>query len=89
MDIPAAAVQWLFDNGRLDETQIPVQSGKRYILSGSPVHPTGAEFTVRRQAGQFYVEGHYNRFNNVKHAKIFIEQAGKGVAPEQFSVRLS
>ena len=88
-DIPAAAVRWLSDHGRLDETQIPVQSGKRYILSGSPVHPTGAEFTVKRQAGRFYVEGHYNRFNNVKNAKAFIVQTGKGVTPEQFSVRLS
>lgn len=88
-DIPAAAVRWLSDHGRLDETQIPVQSGKRYTLSDSPVHSTGAKFTVKKQAGRFYVEGHYNRFNNVKNAKAFIERTGKGVTSEQFSVRLS
>ena len=88
-DIPAAAVRWLSHHYKLDETQIPVQIGKRYILSGSPVHPTGEKFKVRRQAGQFYVEGCYDRFNNVKHAKVLIERAGKGVTPEQFSVRLS
>ena len=88
VDIPAAAVRWLSDNGRLDETQIPLPSGKRFILAASPFHSTGEEFKVRRQAGKFYVEGNYNKTNNVKNARIIIERTGKGVTTQQFSVRI-
>ena len=88
VDIPTETVRWLSQHGRLDETQIPVQSGKRYILSGSPIHSTGMEFRVRRQAGKFYVEGHYDKINNVKNARTIIVRAGKGVTLEQFSVRM-
>ena len=78
VDIPASAARWLSDTGRLDETQIPVQVGKRYILSGNPVHSTGQEFKLVRQAAGFFVEGNYNRFSNVKNASTIIEQTGKG-----------
>ena len=88
VDIPAETARWLSNNGRLDEAQIPVQSGKRYILSGSPVHSTGTGFRLPRQAGKFYVEGNYNRASNVRNANTIIERAGTGVTPEQFSVRL-
>ena len=88
-DIPAAAVRWLYDNGKLDETQIPLRSGSRFILNDSPSHSTGEEFKVRRQAGKFYVEGNYNKSSNVRNASTMIERVGKGVTPAQFSVRLS
>ena len=87
-DIPTATVRWLYDQDRLDEAQIPVQSGQRYILSGSPVHSTGNGFKLPRQVGNFYVECNYNKVSNVRNANTIIEQTGKGVTPEQFSVRL-
>ena len=63
--------------------------GKRYIVSGSPVHSTGENFRVSRQAGKFYVEGNYNKVSNVKNANTIIRiETGKGVTPEQFSVRI-
>ena len=88
-DIPTEAVRWLSAHGRLDETQIPVVSGKRYLLSGSPVHSMGIEFKMPRQAGNHYVECNYNRASNVRNANTIIKRAGEGVTPEQFSVRLS
>ena len=89
VDIPAAAVQWLSDNGELDETQIPIRSGSRFIVNDSPSHSTGEKFKVRRQAGKFYVDGNYNKAVNVRNANTIIQRTGKGVTPEQFSVRLS
>ncbi len=87
-NIPAEVVRWLAHQGKLDETSIPVQSGKRYILSGSPVHPNGADFIADMKAGQFYLEGNYSSSYHVKNATIIIEKAGIEVTPEQFSVRL-
>ncbi len=87
-DIPTETVRWLLKNGRLNEAQLPVKVGKRYIVSGSPVHSTGENFRVSRQAGKLYVEGNYNRVSNVKNANTIIRETGKGVTPEQFSVRI-
>ena len=89
LDIPSETVRWLSNFGRLDETHIPVQIGKRYILSVSPVHSTGAGFKLAKKIGNFYVECNYNKFGNVKNANTIIDQAGKGVSPDDFSVRLS
>ena len=88
-DIPTETVSWLSKNGILDENKLPVQVGKRYIVSGSPVHSTGANFRVSRQAGKFFVEGNYNRVSNVRNATTIIEHVGKGVTPEQFSIRVT
>ena len=88
-DIPTETVRWLSSHGRLDEIQIPVVSGKRYILSGSPVHSMGIKFKLPRQAGNYYVECNYNKASNIRNTKTIIERTGKEVTPEQFSVLLS
>ena len=88
-EIPQSTVDWLNRQGKLNETCIPIQSGKRYILSGSPIHPNGADFKAARKSGQFYLEGNYSSFYQVKNATTIIEKAGIEVTAEQFSVRLS
>ncbi len=87
-DIPQFTADWLNRQGKLNETCIPIQSGKRYILSGSPIHPNGADFIATRKAGQFYLEGNYSSSYHVKNATIIIEKAGREVRPAQFSVLL-
>ena len=88
-EIPQFTADWLNRQSRLDETRIPIQSGKRYILSRSSVHPNGEDFIAARRAGQFYLEGNYNSSYHVRNATLIIERAGIGVTLEQFSVRLS
>lgn len=88
-DIPQFTADWLNRQSKLNETCIPIQSGKRYILSSSPIHPNGADFIAARKSGQFYLEGNYSSFYHVKNSTIIIERAGIEVTPEQFSVRLS
>ena len=88
-EIPQFTADWLNRQSKLNETCIPIQSGKRYILSGSPIHPNGADFIAARKAGQFYLEGNYSSSYHVKNATIIVERAGIEVTPEQFSVRLS
>ena len=87
-DIPLATVEWLIQQGRLDETGIPIQIGKRYILSDRLVHPTGADFKSPKNLGKFYLETNYNNLNNLRNSREIIEKIGKGVGLEQFSVRL-
>lgn len=88
-NIPAEVVRWLTRQGSLDEICIPVRRHSRYILSRSPVHPTGKEFTAPRRIESHYLETNYRGVDLITNANMIIEKAGKGVTPEQFSVRLS
>ena len=87
-DIPCQAVNWLSQQVRLDETGIPLRKGNRYIISASPVHPSQRDFTATKKIGRFYLEADYSTADQVKNANLIIEKVGKGVRPEQFSVRL-
>ena len=87
-DLPAEVVQWLAQQGRLDEGRIPIQSGKHYILSSSPVHPTGNEFKSVKMIGQFCLETNYSKAYHIKNVNTIIEKAGRGATSAQFSVRL-
>lgn len=88
--IPEAIVNWLIQQGSLDETGIPLRfgNGTRYILSRCPVHSNKTNFQSPKECGQFYLDTKYNNFNHIKNANLIIEKIGKGVRPEQFSVRL-
>lgn len=87
-DIPCHTVNWLNEQAKLDETDIPLRKGNRYIISDSTVHPSRRDFTSPQKIGQFYLEAKYNPAELVKNANLIIEKMGKGVNPEQFSVRL-
>ena len=85
-------VDWLYQQGKLDETRIPVQgrSKNTYILSDSGLHPTGRKFYSPQPVGKWRIEGDAGTAKaQVENAISIIERAGKGVTPEQFSVRLS
>ena len=81
------AANWLNQQGRLDETGSPIQKGRRYIISDSPIHPSGADFKSSREIGRFYLDVRDKPANLVKSANLIIERIGKGVSPGQFSVR--
>lgn len=90
--ITLESVRWLCQQGKLDETRIPVQgrSKRTYILSGKPFNPTGKEFYSAKAVGEWYIESDVlNSQIQVENAIRIIEKVGKEVAPEQFSVRLS
>ena len=90
VDIPVEIVSWLDQKSRLDETVLPIEGGStRYILSGTPVHKSGRDFWNPKQAGRFYIEGDHSGASHLRIALEIIKQTGKGVTPEQFSVRLS
>ena len=90
VDIPVETVSWLDQNGRLDETAVPIGGGKtRYVLSGTPVHESGRNFWNPKQTGRFYIEGDHSGASHFRIALRIIKQAGIEVTPEQFSVRLS
>ena len=52
-EIPQFTADWLNRQSKLNETCLPIQSGKRYILSGSPIHPNGADFIAARKQVNF------------------------------------
>ena len=85
-------VSWLYQQGKLDETRIPVQgrSKNTYILSDKGFHPTGRKFYSAQSVRKWHIEGDAGTAKaQVENAISIIEKAGKGVTPEQFSVRLS
>ena len=88
-DLPQVVTAWLNQQGKLDEASIPIRNGRRYILSGNPIHPNGKEFRTVRKPAQFYLETNYNSSYNVRNATMIIEKAGIAARPTQFSVRLS
>ena len=90
VEIPQATVNWLIQQGSLDETGIPIgfENGTRYILSRCPVHSDKTNFQSPKKCGQFYLDTKYNNFKHINNANLIIKKIGKGVNPEQFSVRL-
>lgn len=85
-------VRWLYQQGKLDETHIPVQGRTKstYILSNEPSNPTGRKFYGAKAVGEWYIDADVrDTRTQVENAVSIIEKVGKGVTPKQFSVRLS
>ena len=80
------SVQWLQANGHLNSTNWRIRRSSRYIISDSPTHPTGKEFTAPRSVDHLYVEVNYSAVNLFKNVIIIIEHTGQD--PSQFKVRL-
>lgn len=71
-------VAFLYEEGYLEETDLPIESGDtRYLLNSEPLHQQGEDMVRPKQIGDsIYVETH----NNTKNKKEFILKLG-----EQFS----
>lgn len=87
-NMTATLVQWLFDNGHLQQNLMPIQSpnAKRYIVSTSPKHPSGTPFKRPRQIGSFYVEMNHSGSSHIVNSRTIIERTNHD--PSEFGVRL-
>lgn len=81
------AVRWLTENNHLDMSYCPIQHARRYIISNSPIHPTGKAFTRAVSVGDIYVEMNYSPSACIRNTLAIIERTGQD--PAQFKVRLS
>ncbi len=78
-------VQWLVNSGRVSESDVPLQRGKRYLLALTPVHPTGKPFKRGTRAGRLHIETDFSGESTVQNACAIIEHAG--MDPAQFKVQ--
>lgn len=79
------SARWLYLNNYLNARNCRVERGQRYIISASPIHPSGKEFTASRKIGSLYVELNYNGLNLVENARRVIQHAG--LNPADFKMR--
>ena len=86
VSIPEAAALWLSQNGILDASHCPIQRGKRYLLSTSPLQPNGSRM-IHKRIGPLFMGSNYSAPDQIKNACIIIEHVGQD--PAQFKVRLS
>lgn len=80
-------VEWLISQGKLSEASPPLKVGGRYVLAGSPIHPSGTAFKRAHQVGLFHVETNYSGADSVRNARLVAEHAGMN--PAEFMVRLA
>ena len=85
-DLITASVRWLWNTGHLSETNVPILSGKRYLVATTPKHPDGKSFRAARQAGTLYVETHFSGKDIVRHTIRIINRTGASAA--EFQVRM-
>ena len=84
--IPEAAVSWLSQNGIIGASHCPIQRGKRYLLSTSPLQPNGSRM-IHKRIGPLFMGSNYSAPDQIKNACIIIEHVGQD--PAQFKVRFS
>ena len=81
------SVRWLHSNRLIGEHQCPVQIGRRYVLSTTPIHSDGKQFRSPKSVGNLHVEVNYSAPNHVRNANTIIQHLGQD--PSQFKVRFS
>ena len=81
------AVRWLVNGNHLNADHCPIQKpgGRNYVVSGSPVHPSGNRFRSEVQVGPLYIEGHRDLKYIVSATRFIIERVGQD--PARFKVR--
>ena len=81
---------WLIHRNYLKTSDCPIQktgSKKRYVVSTTPVHPSGDPFRNGAQVESLHVETHASSEDIAKTARLIIERVGQD--PAQFKVRFS
>ena len=86
VDIPVAIVSWLLERGIIGTSHCPIQRGKRYLLSTSPVQPNGGPM-IHKQIGSLFMGRNYSAEDQIRNACIIVEYVGKD--PAEFKVRFS
>jgi hypothetical protein len=77
---------WLIQKRKLARSNCPIPLGpKRYLVSVSPMHPSGKEFVSPRElSGGLYLETNLSTKDCIKHSKRLLEICG--VDPRKLSV---
>ena len=78
-------VGWLYEKGKFPVDNSRVQRGSRYIVSDSPTHPNGKQFTAQKDVGPLFVEANYSSSYLVRNAQMIIEHVGMNAS--QFHIR--
>ena len=75
--LQAAAVEWLVETGRLNESDCPLTNSRRtHLVHTSPYRRDGKRFTQPAPIGQFWIDGHASAHNHVSRAKDILDAAG-------------
>ena len=75
--IQIAAVEWLVETGRLNESDCPLTNSRRtHLVHTSPYRRDGKRFTQPAPIGQFWIDGHASAHNHVSRAKDILDAAG-------------
>ncbi|MYD54128.1 MAG: hypothetical protein F4W96_07485 [Chloroflexi bacterium] len=86
-DFIAEIVRYLYENGHLEESLLPIQRSKNsYIVAKEPVNPTGNRFSAFRKIGPFFANVNFTALTLVRDARFMIEQTHQ--SPDDFAVRL-
>ena len=85
--VPIETARWLLEKNLIDEDRLPIEKGRRYILSTSDVHKSGKAFTAPKQVEHLYFETKYDARNLVDNSRRIIQNLGQD--PSQFKVRIS
>ena len=88
--LASGTVGWLSRNGHLTQTNSPIKStprAKRYIVSVSPIHSDGRDFTQAHKSDRFWIEGNAGSMTHLNNAVTVIEHVGQD--PSQFRVRFA
>ena len=83
-------VEWLWSDGKLTESVLPVKSGRRrYIVSTQAVHLSGENFTAPHSIDgtRLVVETNLNRDAAINNTKTLLEHSGLDLAYVQVKVK--
>lgn len=87
-DFIAAVVRWLKADGKLTDSDLPIQTSKgTTILVGlEPTHKNGKQFKTLRQVDTWFVNANYDSGHHVGNARAVIQLAHSN--PADFAVKL-
>ena len=86
-DVLVQSVGWLKANHHIDQLPIRRPRAKRYLVSETPIHPTGKDMTMPKEISGVFVEAHASVRQNADNAQFVIRHARQ--QPTQFKVRFS
>ena len=75
-EIPGRVVEYLSAHGKLLGDSVPIQIGKKYVVSTKAIHSDGTPFTSPLKAGPFFLETNYSAKTTVSNSRTIIERAG-------------
>ena len=85
-DVTKCVVSWLVRHGHFTCRHLPIQRGQRYLMSQSPIHPTGSPFANPHDLQGLQMEMDYSSVDQIKNSRFIVEYVG--LDPADFAVRM-